>query len=150
MVDAATHEAVAIVSEHAMVGDQLVRILAQLTTTRGLPKAIRTDNSKEFCGRSMLNCAHYTGVQLFLNELGKTNQNGYIDSFNGRFSDECLNKYRFNSLAHARVIVDTWRREYIKERTKKSLRGHTQVAYSQKFMQNQLNTPLTDSKAQCN
>lgn len=54
-----------------MGGNQLTRILDQLATTRGLPKAIRTDNGKEFCGRAMLNWAHARGVQLFLIEPGK-------------------------------------------------------------------------------
>lgn len=93
VVDDATHEAVAIVAERAMGGNQLVRILDQLATTRGLPKAIRTDNGKEFGGRVMLNWAHSKGVQLFLIEPGKPNQNAYIESFNGRFRDECLNEH---------------------------------------------------------
>lgn len=61
VVDDATHEAVAIVPERAMGGNQLVRILDQLAFTRGLPKAIRTDNGKEFCSRVMLNWAHSKG-----------------------------------------------------------------------------------------
>lgn len=148
VVDDATHEAVAIVPERAMGGNQLVRILDQLAFTRGLPKAIRTDNGKEFCGRAMLNWAHSKGVQLFLIEPGKPNQNAYIESFNGRFRDECLNEHWFTSMAHARVIVEAWRREYNEERPKKSLGGLTPAAYAQRLIQNQLNYP-PDSKAQC-
>lgn len=139
VVDDATHEAVAIVPERAMGGHQRVRILDQLATTRGLPKAIRTDNGKEFCGRVMLNCAHSKGVQLFLIEPGKPNQNAYIESFNGRFRDECLNEHWFTSMAHARVIVEAWRREYNEERAKKSLGGLTPAAYAQRLIKNQLN-----------
>lgn len=73
VVDDATHEAVAIVPERALCGNQLVRILEQLAGTRGLPKAIRTDNGKEFCSRAMLTWAHTRGVQLFLIEPGKPN-----------------------------------------------------------------------------
>ncbi len=61
VVDDATHEAVASVPERALGGNQLVRILEQLARTRGLPKAIRTDNGKEFCGRAMLNWTHARG-----------------------------------------------------------------------------------------
>ena len=139
VVDDATHEAVAIVPERAMGGNQLTRILDQLATTRGLPKAIRTDNGKEFCGRAMLNWAHARGVQLFLIEPGKPNQNAYIESFNGRFRDECLNEHWFTSLAHARVIVEAWRREYNEERPKKSLGGLTPADYAQRLVQNPLN-----------
>lgn len=117
IVDDATHEAVAIVPERAIGGNQLVRILEQLGRTRGLPKAIRTDNGKEFCSRAMLTWAHARGVQLFLIEPGKPNQNAYIESFNGRFRDECLNEHWFTSLQHAKVVIDGWRREYNEELT---------------------------------
>ena len=148
VVDDATHEAVAIVAERALGGHQLVRILEQLALTRGLPKAIRTDNGKEFCSRAMLTWAHARGVQLFLIEPGKPNQNAYIESFNGRFRDECLNEHWFTSLQHARVIVEAWRREYNEERPKKSLGGLTPVAYAKTLTQESVKlTP--DSKAQC-
>ncbi len=125
IVDDATHEAVAIVSERALSGQHLTRILDELATTRGLPKAIRTDNGKEFCGRAMLSWAHARGVQLFLIEPGKPNQNAYIESFNGRLRDECLNEHWLTSLRDAKAIIDTWRREYNEERPKKSLGGLT-------------------------
>lgn len=87
----------------------------------------------------MLNWAHARCVQLFLIELGKPNQNAYIESFNGRFREECLNEHWFTSLVHARVIVEAWRREYNEERPKKSLGGLTSAARAQKLMQNPLN-----------
>jgi putative transposase len=87
IVDDATHEAVAIVPERALGGNQLTRILEQLH------KAIRTDNGKEYCSRAMLTWAHARRVQLFLIQPGKPNQNAYIESFNGRFRDECLNEH---------------------------------------------------------
>jgi putative transposase len=139
VVDDATHEAVAIVPERALGGNQLVRILEQLASTRGLPKAIRTDNGKEFCSRAMLTWAHARGVQLFLIEPGKPNQNAYIESFNGRFRDECLNEHWFTSLQHARVVVEAWRKEYNEERPKRSLGGLTPVAYAKTLIQKQLN-----------
>jgi putative transposase len=74
-VDDATHEAVTIVPERALGGTQLVRILEQLASTRGMPKAIRTDNGKEICSRAMLSWAQARCDQLFLIEPGKPNQN---------------------------------------------------------------------------
>lgn len=148
VVDDATHEAVAIVPERALGGNQLVRILEQLANTRGLPKAIRTDNGKEFCSRAMLTWAHARGVQLFLIEPGKPNQNAYIESFNGRFRDECLNEHWFTSLQHARVVVEAWRREYNEERPKRSLGGMTPVAYAKTLIQKAVKL-TSDSKAQC-
>ena len=148
VVDDATHEAVAIVPERAMGGQQLVRILDRLAVTRGLPKAIRTDNGKEFCGRAMLSWAHERGVRLFLIEPGKPNQNAYIESFNGRFRDECLNEHWFTSLQHAKVVIDAWRREYNEERPKKSLGGLTPAAYAKTLTQKSGKLP-PDSKARC-
>jgi len=139
VVDDATHEAVTIVPERALGGNQLVRILEQLAGTRGLPKAIRTDNGKEFCSRAMLTWAHTRGVQLFLIEPGKPNQNAYIESFNGRFRDECLNEHWFTSLQHARVVVEAWRKEYNEERPKRSLGGLTPTDYAKTLIQKQLN-----------
>ena len=148
IVDDATHESVAIVPERSIGGHQLVRILEQLALTRGLPKAIRTDNGKEFCSRALLTWAHARGVQLFLIEPGKPNQNAYIESFNGRFRDECLNEHWFTSLQHAKVVIEGWRREYNEERPKKSLGGLTPVAYAKTL--NQESVKLTsDSKALC-
>jgi transposase InsO family protein len=148
VVDDATHEAVAIVPQRALGGHQLVRILEHLASTRGLPKAIRTDNGKEFCGRAMLSWAHARGVQLFLIEPGKPNQNAYIESFNGRFRDECLNEHWFTSLQQARVIVEAWRREYNEERPKKSLGGLTPSAYARTLL-HQPFTVTPDSSAKC-
>ena len=148
VVDDATHEAVAIVAERTMGGNQLVRVLEQLVKTRGLPKAIRTDNGKEFCSRAMLMWAHTRGVQLLLIEPGKPNQNAYIESFNGRLRDECLNEHWFASLQHARVVVEAWRKEYNEERPKKSLGGLTPAAYANTLIQKSVKL-TSDSKAQC-
>jgi transposase InsO family protein len=133
VVDDATHEAVAIVPERAIGGHALTRILDRLALERGLPQAIRTDNGKEFCGRVMLTWAHARSVRLFLIEPGKPNQNAYIESFNGRLRDECLNEHWFVSLAHARAVIEAWRREYNEERPKKSLGGLTPSAYAKKL-----------------
>jgi transposase InsO family protein len=135
IVDDATHEAVAIVPERAISGLVLTRILDRLAAERGLPQAIRTDNGKEFCGKAMLTWAHARGVRLFLIEPGKPNQNAYIESFNGRLRDECLNEHWFVSLAHAKTIIEAWRREYNEDRPKKSLGGLTPSAYARQLAQ---------------
>ena len=136
IVDDATHEAVAIVPERAIGGLALTRILNQLSVQRGLPRVIRTDNGKEFCGRAMLTGAHQRGIALRLIEPGKPNQNAYIESFNGRLRDECLNEHWFTTLAQARVIIEGWRREYNEERPKKGLGGLTPAAYAKQLTVN--------------
>ena len=107
--------------------------LDRLALIRGLPEVIRTDNGKEFCGRAMLTWAHLRGIKLRLIEPGKPNQNAYIESFNGRFRDECLNEHWFTSMVHARAVIETWRREYNEERPKKGLGGLTPAAYAKQL-----------------
>jgi transposase InsO family protein len=97
VVDDATHEAVAVVPEHSIGGDRLTRILDEVCAQRGRPGVIRSDNGAEFTGKAMLNWAYRNGVMLKLIEPGKPNQNAYIESFNGRLRDECLNEHWFTS-----------------------------------------------------
>lgn len=133
IVDDATHEAVAIEVERAISGLMLTRVLDRLAQSRSLPKVIRTDNGKEFCGKAMVTWAHERGVALRLIEPGKPNQNAYVESFNGRLRDECLNEHWFPNLLQARTIIETWRREYNEERPKKALSGLTPAAYAKQL-----------------
>jgi putative transposase len=148
IVDDATHEAVDVVPEHTIGGDHLTRILDGICAQRGKPAVIRTDNGPEFTGKAMLIWAHRTGVILRLIEPGKPNQNAYIESFNGRLRDECLNEHWFTSLAHARAVIETWRREYNEERPKKSLGGLTPSQYAKQLASKVVTMP-ENSKAMC-
>lgn len=133
IVDDATHEAVAIEAEHSIGGTRLTRLMDRICSLRGRPQVIRTDNGREFTGRAMLTWAHRNGVALKLIEPGKPNQNAYVESFNGRLRDECLNEHWFISLAHARVEIERWRREYNEERPKRSLGGLPPAAYARQL-----------------
>ena len=121
IVDDGTHEAVAVHPEHAIGGEHRVRVLQRICASRGYPRIIRTDNAKEFTGKAMLTWGYEHGVKLRLIEPGKPNQNAYIESFNGRFRDECLNEHWFLNLRHARILINGWRREYNEERPKQGL-----------------------------
>ena len=134
IVDDATTEAVAIVPARALGGRPVTRALDRLALVRGLPRVLRTDNAQEFCGRAMLTWAHERGVARRLIEPGKPNQNAYIESFNGRFRDECLNEHWFTSLAHAQAIIETWRHEYNEDRPKKGLGGLTPALYARQLV----------------
>jgi len=135
IVDDGTHEAVTIHPEHALGGGHLVRILNRICHGRGYPRIIRTDNGKEFTGKAMLNWAHDHGVTLRLIEPGKPNQNAYIESFNGRLRDECLNEHWFRNIHHARELIEAWRNEYNTERPKKGLGGLTPSQYAKELAQ---------------
>lgn len=131
IVDDASHEAVSIEVERAISGHGVSRVLDRLALSRGLPKVVRTDNGKEFCGKAMVTWAHGRGVQRGLIEPGKPNQNAYVESFNRRLRDECLNEHWFSHLLHARPVIESWRRGYNEERPENSLRGMTPAAYAQ-------------------
>lgn len=135
IVDDATTEAVAIVPAHNISGLVLTRMLDQICERRGYPKIIRSDNGKEFTGKDMLIWAHEHHVALRLIEPGKPNQNAYVESFNGRLRDECLNEHWFLNLDHARTLIEIWRREYNEERPKRQLGGLTPVQYAKQLTQ---------------
>jgi transposase InsO family protein len=134
VVDDATTEAVAIVPARALRGLAVTCVLDRLALTRGLPRVLRTASGLEFRGRAMLTWAHERRVILRLIAPGKPNQTAYVESFNGRFRDECLNEHWFTSLAHAEVVIEIWRREYNDERPKKGLGGLTPAAYGRRLM----------------
>jgi putative transposase len=146
IVDDATHEAVAIVPEHTIGGDHLTRILDGICSQRGKPSMIRSDNGPEFTGKAMLTWAHRHGIALRLIEPGKPNQNAYVESFNGRLRDECLNEHWFTSLPHARALIEAWRREYNDERPKMSLGGLTPTQYAKQLASKAVTMP-ENSKA---
>jgi len=134
IVDDATTEAVAVVPARALGGLPVTRILDRLAVERGLPQVLRTDNALEFCGRAMVTWAYDRGVSLRLIQPGKPTQNAYVESFNGRLRDECLNEHWFTSLAHAQAVIEAWRRDYNEERPKKKLGGLTPAAYARQLM----------------
>jgi len=133
VVDDATQEAVTITPDRAISGAYVTRIMDAIKRSRGLPKVIRSDNGREFCGRAMAVWAHENGVALRFIEPGKPNQNAYVESFNGRLRDECLNEHWFTSLAHARAVIEVWRSDYNEQRPKKDLGGLPPAAYAAKL-----------------
>ena len=141
VVDDATHEAVWIAVEHSMGGNHLTRVLDQLCSQRGRPKVIRSDNGPEFIGKAMLTWAHRCGVTLRTIEPGKPNQNAYVESFNGRLRDECLNEHWFTSITHARTVIEAWRREYNEERPKRVLGGRTPTEYAKHLAEKAITMP---------
>ena len=148
IVDDATHESIAIVVEHSMGGNQLTRVLDGICSQRGRPSVIRTDNGPEFCGKAMLTWAHRNAVTLRLIQPGKPNQNAYVESFNGRLRDECMNEHWFTSLHHGRVVIEEWRREYNEERPKRSLGGLTPAAYAKQLAEKAV-TIAGNSRSDC-
>jgi len=112
IVDDFSKEAIDLVADFGISGQYVTRVLDQAARFRGYPKAIRTDQGPEFTGRALDQWAYKRGVQLKLIQAGKPTQNAFIESFNGRFRDECLNDHWFTTLAEARILIAAWRRDY--------------------------------------
>ena len=90
----------------------MVRVLERVAQERGLPEAIQVDNGPEFISRVVDQWAYANGVALHFIDPGKPVQNAFIESFNGKFRDECLNQNWHTSLEDARRIIETWRVDY--------------------------------------
>ena len=99
-------------------------------------------------GKAMMIRALRQGIELRLVEPSKPNQNAYVESFNGRLREECLNEHWFTSLDHAKRVIETWRREYNEERPKRSLGGLTPAQYAKQLAIKAGSMP-EDSKAPC-
>jgi len=97
---------------------------------RGLPESITTDNGGEFAGKAKETWAYRTGVKLDFIRPGRPVENGYIESFNGRLRDECLNGEIFFSLADARAKIEAWRLDYNNERPHSSLDDRTPAEFA--------------------
>lgn len=130
IVDDCSKEAVDIVVDHSITGHYVVRVLEQAARFRGLPAAIRTDQGPEFTGKALDQWAYRNGVELKLIQPGKPMQNGYVESFNGKFRDECLNEHWFVSLAQAQVIIGAWRCDYNEFRPHSSLGDLTPAEFA--------------------
>lgn len=102
-------------------GARLARFLDELGQRHGLPEEIILDNGPEGTSRAMFEWSERTGVVLRFIEPGKPVQNAFVESFNGRFRDECLNQHWFRSIRDARERIEAWRRHYNTERPHSAL-----------------------------
>jgi putative transposase len=121
IVDDCTRECPVIEVDTSLGGLRVRRVLDRIASERGLPGAIVLDNGPEFRGRALAAWSEERGVRLEFIQPGKPTQNAYIESFNGRLRDECLNANWFTSLSDARRKVETWRLDYNQQRPHSSL-----------------------------
>ena len=112
VADDFSHECVDITADYGISGQYVTRLLDRAAIFRGYPLAVRTDNGPEFTCRAFMAWAQGHGIRHILIEPGRPMQNGYIESFNGRFRDECLNEHWFETLHQARSTIATWRQDY--------------------------------------
>lgn len=129
LIDVFTRECLALESDSSISGERVARVLSRVACERGLPDAIMVDNGTECTSKAMLKWSPDTEVRLAFIEPGKPTQNGYIESFNGKLRDECLNQHYFARLHDAREKLGRWRDIYNQERPHSSIQNETPKAF---------------------
>ena len=129
LIDVFTRECLALEADTSISGERVARVLDRVAQERGLPDAIMVDNGTEFTSKAMLKWSNNTEVRLAFIEPGKPSQNGFIESFNGKLRDECLNLHYFAGLNDAREKLEQWRTIYNEQRPHSSIQNKTPQAF---------------------
>jgi putative transposase len=133
VVDAYTRECLALEVDTSFASRRVTRELEQIVAERGVPQVIRCDNGPEFTSRHFLAWCLERGIELVHIQPGKPTQNAYVESFNGRLREECLNVSWFQNLFDARRKIAAWRKEYNKERPHSSLGYRTPEEFAREM-----------------
>jgi len=135
LIDEATRECLALEVDTSLTGTRVVNVLNRIAFFRGLPEEILTDNGPEFTSCALSEWAYDKSIHHIFIDPGKPVQNAYIESFNGKFREECLDSHWFKSLSDARMIIESWRIDYNTNRPHSSLGGLTPSEYALKISQ---------------
>ncbi len=131
VVDDFTRECLSLVVDTSLSGVRVGRELDRIIERRGCrPGVVVSDNGTELTSHAILRWQEERSVLWHYIAPGKPQQNGFVESFNGRFRDECLNEHLFGSLAAARRIIEAWRTDYNTARPHTSLGGLTPAAFA--------------------
>jgi putative transposase len=130
MVDDCTRECPSIEVDTSLGELRVRRVLDRVAAERGLPEAIVLDNGPEFRSRALAAWSEERGVRLEFIQPGKPVQNAYVESFNGRLRDECLNANWFTSLNDARRKIEEWRQDDNQQRPHSSLQYLSPAAFA--------------------
>lgn len=130
LVDDGSRECLAIEVDHGLSGLRVTRVLDRIAAQRPLPKQIVVDNGPEFTSRALDAWAYHHRVELHFIRPGKPVDNAFIESFNGKFRDECLNQHWFLDLDEARTTIETWRIDYNEVRPHSALGNRTPTEYA--------------------
>jgi len=133
VIDEVTRECLALEVDSSITGRKVAAVLNRIAIFRGMPQEILTDNGSEFTSNVMNAWAYVHKVEHIFIDPGKPMQNGYIESFNGKFRAECLDQHWFRNLSEAKEIIEDWRLEYNHIRPHMSLDNLTPVEYALKI-----------------
>jgi len=143
IVDDFTRECVGLVADTSLSGARVGRELDRIIAHRGAPALIVSDNGTELTSHAILRWQEERAVLWHYIKPGKPQQNGFVESFNGRFRDECLNEHLFGNLAAARRIIEGWRIDYNTQRPHTSLKGLTPLAFATRPAQGHMENELS-------
>lgn len=133
IVDVFTKEALRIEVDHSLTGYRVVESLNRIINERDCPEYITVDNGPEFRSKALDKWAYDHQVKLDFIRPGKPVDNCYVESFNSRFREECLNANYFDTLTEARFITDEWRKKYNEFRPHRTLNGLTPLEFLNKI-----------------
>jgi putative transposase len=133
VVDDFSRECLALVADTSLSGMRVTRELNELIRQRGKPKTVVSDNGTELTSMAVLRWCQETGIEWHYIQPGKPMQNGFVESFNGSFRDECLNETLFTSLSEARTKINEWKKDYNHNRPHSSLGNLTPYEYVRKI-----------------
>ena len=133
VVDDYSRECLALVADTSLSGIRVVRELDALIATRGLPEIIVSDNGTEFTSMAILSWSQTTRIEWHYIAPGKPMQNGFVESFNGRLRDECLNETLFSSITDARKAIKDWKEDYNNQRPHSALGNITPAEFTLKM-----------------
>lgn len=139
VVDTFSRECLTVESDTSLPSYRVVRTLDRLADLKGFPASIRVDNGPEFIAKVLDEWAYRNNVKLDFIRPGKPVENAYVESFHGKFRDECLNENYFSDLQEAKDIIETWRIEYNTFRPHSSLNYQTPEEFLKQYEQENLN-----------
>jgi putative transposase len=125
VIDDCSREAIILHADFSIGGIRVVRLFEGIKKTRTLPQQIVCDNGPEFTSKAFRRWASENNVMIHYIEKGKPTQNAFIESFNGKFRDECLNEEWFSNIAEAIFKIDAWKVSYNTERPHSGIDGMT-------------------------
>jgi len=135
VVDDFTREALAVVADFSISGHRLARELDAIIARRGKPKTIVSDNGTEMTSHAIFKWAQDQHIEWHYIAPGKPTQNAFVESFNGRLRDECLNEELFSSLTEARAALTAWALDYNQQRPHTSLGGLAPAVFARNHQQ---------------
>jgi len=141
VVDDFTRECLRIEVDTSLGGERVGRVLEELRWLRGGPQVIVVDHGPEFTSQALDRWAYRRGVKLHFIDPGKPEQNAYVESFNGKFRDECLNEHWFANLREAREKIEDWRQDYNRRRPHSALGYRTPEEFAARIAARRASPP---------